>query len=86
MAPRVFGRKKDTRESAVQPAKILYRIFQAVHHTKILKKASSDKNHPLFVNKVNELDQFFRVAGAKDNPKFLIETREANRKWRKKTD
>ena len=86
MAPRVFGhRKKVSKQPIVQPAKILYRIYQAVHHSNILKKAESDPNHPLFMNKTKELDHFFRVAGAQDNPDFLIETQNANREWRKKT-
>ena len=56
MAPRVFGhRKKDPKRATVQPAKILYRIYQAVHHSNILKKAESDPKHPLFMNKVKEL-------------------------------
>ena len=84
MAPRVFGhRKKDPKRATVQPAKILYRIYQAVHHSNILKKADSDPKHPLFMNKVKELDHFFRVAGAQDNPDFLTETQNANREWRK---
>ena len=67
-----------------QPAKILFRIFQAVHHLMILRKAETDNEHPLFMKKVKELDSgYFKVAGAQDDPIFLADIKQGNREWRK---
>ena len=46
----------------------MYTLYQAVHHLSNLKNAQKDKNSTLFMNKVDEIDRFFRVAGASDDP------------------
>ena len=65
------------------PTKMLYRIFQAIHHLIILRQAETDSEHPLFMKKVHELDtSFFKVAGAKNDPIFLADLKKGNREWR----
>ena len=66
-----------------QPPKILFRMYQAHHHLKILRLAEENDDHPLFMGKVKELDNnYFKVAGASDDHTFLADTRRANRVWR----
>ena len=68
--------------NSFQPSKIIYKMYQAKHHLTILRKAENDDNHPLFMRKVNELDSYFKVAGARDDPEYLAKLRQGNREWR----
>ena len=66
-----------------QPPKILFRMYQAHHHLKILRLAETNDDHPLYMGKVKELDNdYFKVAGANDDLAFLEDTKRANRIWR----
>ena len=83
MGPRIWNhRKQKKNHEVIQPAKMMYKLYQAVHHLSNLKNAQKDKNSTLFMNKVDEIDRFFRVAGASDDPKFLKESHIANLAWR----
>ena len=47
-----------------RPQKILFGLYQAIHHRLILFKAHLEPDHPLFQNKVKELDSFISRGGS----------------------
>ena len=85
MAPGVqTQRKKDDDRSGFSPAKMLYSIFQAIHHLMLVKPADNDSDHPLFMNKVRfDLDLHFKAAGGHKDPIFMADVMLINRGWRK---
>ena len=76
-------RKHSNQSDENHPTKILFRIFQAIHHLIILRKAKTDQNFPISSKMIKLLDNdFFKVAGMDEDPLFLKQMRQGNRLWR----
>ena len=82
MAPSKYQRQPRDNPGRLRPTKIIYSLYQAAHHLVTMKAAQNDPAYPVFMSKVNELDRFFKVAGAQDDPEFTKSMRETNRLWR----
>ena len=69
--------------SDLHPVKMLFKLFQAIHHLIILRLAESDPAHPLFMNMVEQDTKHrFKVAGAHTDPIFLADMWKTNLKCR----
>ena len=75
-------RKHATKQSDMSPVKILFRIFQAMHHLIVFRKADSDPDHPLLMNYVSNMSSVLKVAGAYRNPDFQAKMKKCNLDWR----
>ena len=82
MAPSKYQRQPRDNPGRLRPTKIIYSLYQAAHHLVTMKAAQNDPAYPVFMSKVNELDRFFKVAGAQDDPEFTKSMKETNRLWR----
>ena len=80
-----MARKGHPRHNGIDlhPVKMLFRLFQAIHHLIILRNAESDPAHPLFMNMVDHDSKHrFKVAGAHNDPIFLSDTWNTNLRCR----
>ena len=64
------------------PVKILFGLYQCLHHLSILTSGAGTGKRQIFSRKVEELDRFFVPAMSAWNPTFLKNCHATNERWR----
>lgn len=64
------------------PVKLLFGLYQCLHHLSILTGDANTDKRPVFSRKVEELDRFFIPAMPTLNPLFQKQCHATNEKWR----
>ena len=64
------------------PAKLMFGLYQCLHHLSFLTGGEGNGKRPTFARKVEELDRFFIPALPTWNSNFKKQCHETNEKWR----
>ena len=65
------------------PIKLIFGLYQCLHHLSLLTGGSGAGRRPVFSQKVEELDRFFIPAMTSWNPLFKKKCHQTNELWRK---